>query len=536
MQKVIFILYFAGLFLLISSYVVFSQADTALRLSVASSDAFASDRPNYLRVIARDLDTGSKFEGYSLRTCWRYGVRHAETAGSACHVAPLAQNGIATVSAPRLPTIRPDALCVALLFEGQEKKTACIDASSLDFASTVDREKERAVVFGELQKGQNVGDDGKGRADVVREEEGTKAIADDPLGAPDADALLVGEAGRQRGEYDVVAPGAFLFGTPSDVFLQTMRSGRPITSPVDVRQTYGQSASFPSRLEPSPAGISRLRLALDSAVDLEFTQDGQTFYASFSANDKPLHVSSSSPMITPGSRPRLTVTPFGNADRVVVDVFDGRAWVGHSETDLPPNRTIPLDIDFTSIINPKILFFRVSTSLFTNVEASQTLALIASTNALTPVQQAKIALDEAIDAGFSCLAPYLSMIDSLPEAAVFDVRDLSLAHLSMGHDAEITLKKRTEVDDLREFDELKKTQKSIANLIFIAWIAFGAVTFTVIGLSNVYARRRAWDAIDHGESPNSTKAQTLLRALHIALLIALFIVLAASLFYMMQIV
>ena len=98
----------------------------------------------------------------------------------------------------------------------------------------------------------------------------------------------------------------------------------------------------------------------------------------------------------------------------------------------------------------------------------------------------------------------------------------------MAHDSEITLKKRTEIDERADFDELKKKQKSIANIIFVVWFALGAFIFIALAVSHARERRNALGAAD--------SAATTKRALQIALLVVLLIILAGSLYYMMQIV
>ena len=538
MKKIIFFAYFIGLFLLISSYVAFSQLDTSLRMSIATAESFAPDHANDIRVIVRDLETGSKFDGYDLTTCWRYSTQDSSATNDLCSPSKLPENGIATVEVPPPPAARPNALCVSLHQNGDEKKSTCIDASSLQFDSATQREIERDIVLNDAYKIHNHKDDIEQNTNSPQPI-AQNAQADDSSpnapnapnepnpGIPQDPAMIAPAPNADRGDYNVVVPGAFLSGAPNEIFIQTMRSGEPITSPIEVRQIYGQPIAFETPLTPSPAGIARFSLTLDSAADFEFIQDAHSFYASFSANDKPLHISSSA-LITEAHSARVTVTPFGNADRVVTDVFDGQAWIAHREDALPSNRTLDISRERLNYDVPKILYFRFSTSLFTNVDASQTAAIIVAPSEISTARQAKIALDEAIYAGYTQFVPYLSRLDSLPATALVDVRDLALAYLAMAHDSEITLKKRTEIDERASFDELKKKQKSIANIIFLVWFALGAFIFIALAVSHARQRRNALGAAD--------AAATTKRALQIALLVVLLIILAGSLYYMMQIV
>lgn len=538
MKKIIFFAYFIGLFLLISSYVAFSQLDTSLRMSIATAESFAPDHANYIRVIVRDLETGSKFDGYDLTTCWRYSTQDSSATNDLCSPSKLPENGIATVEVPPPPAARPNALCVSLHQNGDEKKSTCIDASSLQFDSATHREIERDIVLNDAYKIHNHKDDIEQNTNLPQPIAQNAQTDDSSPNAPEAlnaphpgipqdPAMIAPAPNAERGDYNVVVPGAFLSGAPNEIFIQTMRSGEPITSPIEVRQIYGQPIAFETPLTPSPAGIARFSLTLDSAADFEFIQDAHSFYASFSANDKPLHISSAA-LITEAHSARVTVTPFGNADRVVTDVFDGQAWIAHREDALPNNRTLDISRERLNYDVPKILYFRFSTSLFTNVDASQTAAIIVAPGEISTARQAKIALDEAIYAGYTQLVPYLSRLDSLPATAHAGVRDLALAYLAMAHDSEITLKKRTEIDERASFDELKKKQKSIANIIFLVWFALGAFIFIALAISHARQRRNALGAAD--------AAATTKRALQIALLVVLLIILAGSLYYMMQIV
>lgn len=539
MKKIIFFAYFIGLFLLISSYVAFSQLDTSLRMSIATAESFAPDHANYIRVIVRDLETGSKFDGYDLTTCWRYSTQNTPAPNDLCSPSKLPENGIATVEVPPPPAARPNALCVSLHQNGDEKKSTCIDASSLQFDSATHREIERDIVLNDAYKIHNHKDDIEQNTNLPQLIAQNAQADDSSSNAPNAPnepnpgipqdpAMIAPNApNAERGDYNVVVPGAFLSGAPNEIFIQTMRSGEPITSPIEVRQIYGQPIAFETPLTPSPAGIARFSLTLDSAADFEFIQDAHSFYASFSANDKPLHISSAA-LITEAHSARVTVTPFGNADRVVTDVFDGQAWIAHREDALPNNRTLDISRERLNYDVPKILYFRFSTSLFTNVDASQTAAIIVAPGEISTARQAKIALDEAIYAGYTQLVPYLSRLDSLHATALAGVRDLALAYLAMAHDSEITLKKRTEIDERASFDELKKKQKSIANIIFLVWFALGAFIFIALAISHARQRRNALGAAD--------AAATTKRALQIALLVVLLIILAGSLYYMMQIV
>lgn len=539
MKKIIFFAYFIGLFLLISSYVAFSQLDTSLRMSIATAESFAPDHVNYIRVIVRDLETGSKFDGYDLTTCWRYSTQDSSATNDLCSPSKLPENGIATVEVPPPPAARPNALCVSLHQNGDEKKSTCIDASSLQFDSATHREIERDIVLNDAYKirnhKNNVEQNTNSPQLIAQNAQADDSSSNAPNapnepnpGIPQDPAMIAPNApNAERGDYNVVVPGAFLSGAPNEIFIQTMRSGEPITSPIEVRQIYGQPIAFETPLTPSPAGIARFSLTLDSAADFEFIQDAHSFYASFSANDKPLHISSAA-LITEAHSARVTVTPFGNADRVVTDVFDGQAWIAHREDALPNNRTLDISRERLNYDVPKILYFRFSTSLFTNVDASQTAAIIVAPSEISTARQAKIALDEAIYAGYTQLVPYLSRLDSLHATALAGVRDLALAYLAMAHDSEITLKKRTEIDERASFDELKKKQKSIANIIFLVWFALGAFIFIALAISHARQRRNALGAAD--------AAATTKRALQIALLVVLLIILAGSLYYMMQIV
>lgn len=539
MKKIIFFAYFIGLFLLISSYVAFSQLDTSLRMSIATAESFAPDHVNYIRVIVRDLETGSKFDGYDLTTCWRYSTQDSSATNDLCSPSKLPENGIATVEVPPPPAARPNALCVSLHQNGDEKKSTCIDASSLQFDSATHREIERDIVLNDAYKirnhKNNVEQNTNSPQLIAQNAQADDSSSNAPNapnepnpGIPQDPAMIAPNApNADRGDYNVVVPGAFLSGAPNEIFIQTMRSGEPITSPIEVRQIYGQPIAFETPLTPSPAGIARFSLTLDSAADFEFIQDAHSFYASFSANDKPLHISSAA-LITEAHSARVTVTPFGNADRVVTDVFDGQAWIAHREDALPNNRTLDISRERLNYDVPKILYFRFSTSLFTNVDASQTAAIIVAPGEISTARQAKIALDEAIYAGYTQLVPYLSRLDSLHATALAGVRDLALAYLAMAHDSEITLKKRTEIDERASFDELKKKQKSIANIIFLVWFALGDFIFIALAISHARQRRNALGVAD--------AAATTKRALQIALLVVLLIILAGSLYYMMQIV
>ncbi len=537
MQKVIFILYFVGLFTILSTYIMFSEHDASIRMSIATSDEFSQDRPNFIRVIARNLKNGSKFEGYSLRVCRRQTDHDPAAAGSSCAIAALPENGVAAIAAPRPASQRPDDLCVALLRRGGiEEKSTCLPPQPRALAS--DRGSRNAAdVFSE--KPVDIRTDKESIAENSDSDiSAAPAVHAEPGQSPET-AQAADESGAASPpspiESDIFAPGAFLFGVANEVLIRTWQDGRASQAPLSVKQIYGSPASFSQPPAPSEAGISRFSAALQSAADFEIAQNGQKFYASFSPNEKPLRAEVSSPMINPGRAPSLAVTPFGSADRIAIDVFDGHAWIDHIETDLNKNQKITLDTDFSFIIDPKILYFRVSTSLFSNAETSQTIAAIASPDVLPLLRQAELALAAAIDAGALQFSPYRALLPDYSPRELADVRDIALAYLSLVHDAEIVTKKRTEIDDLAQFNALKAKQKSISNILFIVWVALGFGILSSIGIVRALARRRAWDALPDS-APEGQKARAFLRAFHIALLAVMSAALASLIYYMMQLI
>lgn len=495
MNKPIFILYFIGLFLILSSYILFSESDTALRLTIASSSTFSTQSQNFVRIIARDLDKGSHFDGHRLRACWIPATPNAAVPDDFCLENPLPPNGQTAMPTPKPPSSPISALCIALLTpELREIKRACLNAEDIRLAPT--------------------------HAPILQ-----------PVASP-------------SDRHDVLAPSAFLFNTPNTIYILTQKNNLPAKDTIEITQIYGTKATFQNFVQPNQAGISKLQIALQSPADFEFKQEDSLFYASFETNEKNLHAEISDPSLTPNTHTNVKIIPFGSATHAYIDVFDGDAWIDHAETPLPNNNIIEISSNITEYHSPKLLYFQISTSSLPTASSAQIFAVIASKNALSLLEQTKFAMNAAIRDGHSQFNAYLSHLTTYAADTQRDLRDLALHTLAAAQTPKIDVKRRTHIDDQRAFDALKQKQKTIANRIFFAWGALGFILFGILILAHTRAQKRAWKAIeadlealhDAHPSPKTDGAADKLRALQIALVLFLLLAIACLLFYLMQII
>ena len=315
MKKYIPIAYFLILFLILSSYILFTSPNTNLRLSVSMTGFLSPNHTNTALVIARDLDNGSVFPHHHLSACW-ITAQNTLSENTSCLDSVLPEKGQAFIDIPPVPQTPTAALSIRLIDDnGTIRKTATL------------------------------------LSDRFTVQEPPPARLSIPI--PD--------------NMDVFAPAAFLLNTPNDVFISS-----PNHSPLSIAQIYGNPAQFPQTLTPDELGIARAQITLSGPTDFELTQENKKSYASFVPNTKPFHAAVNGLFLSPSQSPSIQITPVGSLTDMTLALFDGNAWIAHQT--IPANQTThPLDLSpFIPRLSPTFQLYHLRLSA--SAIASQTYA------------------------------------------------------------------------------------------------------------------------------------------------------------------
>ncbi len=496
-MKYLSIIYFLVLFAIFGSYLVFSLPDNSQRLHVATASQLSGTQHNKIIVYARDIDTGSRFSGYSIETHWvpaPDAQEHLLRKGSAMEALiadgmtvreKLPENGELVMQVPDIPTVEVSALMVSLIdSDNNVRKRAWVPASVFNqqpVIQTLAVEEPKDVFF------------------------------------------------------SAVVPASFIFNQSNEVMLAIFEHHQPWNGTLKIEQTYGPKANYLNEIPMN--GLGHLKIAIPAACDFKLTAGEYEFYTTFVPNEKPIHAVIDSPVMTPEHRPVLSVTPVGTMPDITVDYFDENAFIGRQVIPANQARSAELELDYVYGNTPSVFYARVSASSIGTPDSSQTFPIIASKEAVSDYQQAAIALK--LLKTWSSEHPeadYLSSLLSKSKKQSHLIRDYAFALASTHHAPVIEMRVKTESAEQQAFEARKSEQKSVMNVVLVAWFGLGLLVSLVLVIRNHRKRRQMWDEIlasgnaEVGDVPPQTSGFMLF------CLLILFVGFMVSLYFMMQIV
>lgn len=481
-MRIVAILYFLGLFVLMGSYVYFSTAPDTIRLTVATASEWTPEAPNLVRVLARDLSNGSRFENVTLRACWVSvaGGQDADPRELACTEVPFDVGGNTVVAVPQIPA-EPVA---GVLFELQAQDGATLKTAFLASDSMVVQDNETGT-------GQSPRLPGTVQEDIR----------------------------------DVFAPATFVAGVPNAVYVTGFVDGKPSMDTIELAQIYGASASFPKKIKPSALGVSRLTVETATPIDLEFRQGEHKMYATFLPNTKPIHVTAENLLLQSGDSIALHVDPVGSPAPTTVDIFVRNAWIAHRVYAVGETPRIEWPHEMKS---PLLLYVYVSASDFASPDSSQAFAILASPKDMDIHEQARVALGYLDDDMFPEARILESRLSSATDNDLTLIRDYALARLASLYEGTIQTRLRTETEEALQFKTRKARHKHVANIILVGWFGLGVALFT--GNIIMESRRRRRNIQEIGEeSPTWHR-----RRIQIGLIGILVVGMFVLFYYMMQ--
>ena len=496
-KKTLGVIYFVVLFFILGSYIYTSLPDNMIRLHVVTADSLSMRQTNVIGVQARNLDNGSVFHNWSVKSQWV--SASFEPVSEHAVTKPLPVDGSDILDMPPVPDVPLAALEVQLI------------------------DPDNHVVKSALVS-----------ADVFASMKVTPVTA---------------QEGEVKSNYIFVdIPSTFILEQPNEVRLVAYENEKPYEGTIDIEQVYGAPAKFPSHVKASPSGITPIKIALNSAADFKMTAGNQTIYPSFVIHEKPIHVEMNSTSFLPASAGTdentksnliATVVPVGQMPKLYIDFFDEDAWIDRQiiEASRQYRSIIPIHTRYQFGEEPSVLYVRLSASAYPTAETSQTFALIASRESLDCKAGALTAL--------KFLDLYLA---DHPEAVLMKlqakstsdctklkgIQEEALTLLARHHDPQLAMRVKTEDADALAYDARKAKHKSIANVILVCWFALGVITACIIVFTQMRKRRLYWEeAAAKGDAEYGKRIPQVSPILAFVLFF-LIIGLCWSLYYMMQ--
>lgn len=491
-MKIIYAIYFAVLFLILGSYLLFMSPDNAIRLHIATADKLSETQSNAMMVWASDINKKTQFQGYKLTARWVKKDLNTPVAhpGQKTEYA-VKPDGETVISIPELPRI--DAI-------RQEAAALEVDLYDLD---------------GKIQKSGFL--PAAKLLNPIRDE---IKIVQEPV-----DQL-----------FSINAPAAFMFNAPNQVWITAFDTDGPYRGNVRIEQIHGPKATFPSQIDIH--GVGSFPMSIEGTSDFKVTAGDHVMYATFVPNEKPLHASINHPNVTAkDGAPTVTVTPVGGMPTITVDYFQDGAWLERQV--FPPHKAARFSLvpNYVFSKSPELLYARISTSSMGTPDSTQMFALIAHEQMMSIRSQASFAIKKLEDAGIAS-APFLARLlekDSDNTQAPL-IRNYALQELAAQYIPNLEVKVRTETDEAKAFERRKARQKSTSNYLLIFWFGVGIVGSLSMMIFSSIKRRRKWAELqasgrgEVGQLPQQTTS------FHLLCIVVLFIGLMIALFYMMQII
>lgn len=492
-MRAVQIAYFVILFVILGSYLVFAIPSNALRLHVAAADSLAPGQQNMVAVWARNLDNGSIFEGYRMRSRWVHGDL-SPLEGADVTETHVSYTGEAVFPMPAVPEAGVGALEITLIDRnGEEKKSAFLPVSAFQGSPDI----------------QFIPADGA---------------------QEDADNAV---------QFHALAPSAFMFNAPNSVILSLFEDGRAFEGNVMVSQIYGQPAAHTESVAMRD-GLARVSIALQSAADFKVTAGDHEFYMSFVPNERPLNARISDYQVLAEKRPEIRVTPVGSMPPVTIDYFDGGAWIDRQTVRPEAASRIVLEPKAVIGQSARMLYARVSTTAFTTGDNAQVFPLIVSPRELSELEQLQFALKEmgACEPFHPEIARMRDVLnEKKPNAGTVRLmREHVMAQLASCHSPSVEVRVRSEDRDQQIFASRKNRQKKISNYLLVFWFGIGGIGASVLYVRQRRRARAQWeellasDTVEAGQVPEQTSA------LQLFYVVILFIGFMISLFYIMQVI
>ena len=500
-----------------------SIPDDSIRMHIVTADELSQSQNNIIGITARNLDNGSKFDGWSVQSQWVDSdlkpvyIWSDKSAMNGLDFVnkKISPDGVDILDLPRVP-IAPIAGLEVQLMDPQDNliKSALIPV------------------------------------DVFMSDRGLD---------------IRGQAYNVKPDYvGVDVPAAFILGQPNEVRLIAFENEKPYEGIIEIEQLYGAPAEFPKQIKANPIGISKFNIVLNSAADFKITVGKQVIYPSFVIHERNIHVSLNDNAVSL-PRPRVygdvtlvaNVTPVGQMPKLYIDYFDGNAWIDREIIEPSQNykASVKLRARYRSrvgsmddVINNKgvdkgILYVRVSSSAYATPETSQTFAVLTSSG-LFECAGAMEALKflepyKADHPEYELLKRVAKDKSANPNPdnckELEPIRDEALSLLATHHNPQLAIRVKTEEADALAYDARKLKQKSIANVILVIWFALGVIVGGIVVIRQMVRRKQYWIEVAASGEAELGKPIPQIHPFLAFVLFILIIGLCVSLYYMMQI-
>ncbi|MBQ1925024.1 MAG: hypothetical protein II180_02755 [Proteobacteria bacterium] len=490
-MRAVQIIYFIILFAILGSYLVFAIPSNALRLHVAAAESLAPDQQNMVAVWARNLDNGSIFSGYTMRARW---VDEAlQPVADKSTSTMVGYTGDAVFPMPEIPDVAVAALEVTLIdMTHAEKKSAFLPVSVFH------NQPKMALLPAEDHK--------------------------------ESDSSV---------SFHALAPAAFMFNSPNSVILSLFENGKAFEGNLQISQVYGQKAAMPDTVVMKD-GLARVSIALQSAADIKVTAGDREFYMSFVPNERPLNVRINDYQITPEKHPEIRVTPVGSMPPVTIDYFEGGAWIDRQSVRPEAASKILLEPKMSMGQGLKLVYARVSTTVFTTGDNAQVFPIILSPRELSELEQLQFALKsmgtcEGLHPEIAQMREVLN--EKKPSAStVRTMREYVMAQLASCHTPSVEVRVRSEDRDQQIFASRKNTQKRISNYLLVFWFGLGGIGSVIMIVRQRRKARERWEELMSSGDVEVSQLPEQTSALQLFYVVILFIGFMISLFYIMQVI
>lgn len=487
------IIYLLALYALISSYIYFSQRQVEYKLSVVASESIDPNQKNLVAIWANSRQNDLDFGQYSIS------IDDLTPPQSAAQKTPniplkLAANGQAILALPAFPKSKETKQNLDFRLIDPQGKT--LSRGTLDFTLA-----------------QN--------------------ITSCPVYPPK--------------ELRLSTPNAFISHQETTVFLSKAASRKQNPQElIEISATYGMP-TFKSPVAITPPYPSRSQLALSGPADLSFKDRDTTFYDSLITNERPLASTLLNTNYTPQTPLELSIATLGGSGPVTVDIYSGNAWIDRQTIADSGQKPIVLKPELQFPETPQVFLLRLCLSSWACGEQADKRAFIASKTPLSLKDEALIALQAA-----QAACPNDSYLDELSESFHSDlkvkperlnddilnnVKDYALYVFADANLADISLRLKTEEQDMLVMAANQEKHKGFANVLLVALFGLGVLAFSILVLKTRSHRTRGMYAVDDGTEVSFEREQKLERFISILAIVVLALSILGMLslmYFMMQ--
>ncbi len=509
MQKLVkpaIILYFLALFIVIWTYIAFSDTSVDLRMHVATTSAVERDVPNLFAVWAYEKDMHYDFSGWSVEATFldaKNDVVHQQRQA-------LDRRGFSIVEVARGTLSRLPIGATFSLIDPEGDTAKQLDVAFKDGVAPVripPQTRLNWVEPGTFLLGEN--------SSVIFDV--NKVYDDEPIvirghddNASDTDERSEPAAEPPRGIVSQVVFG---------------RVGVAPESPV------------------SSLGLSRIGLKVETSSDLVFSYGAEKVYGTFTPNELPLRIEISQPVISPDGVIAAHVRTMVGDNRVTFNFYERGCWIGRTEADTDSATTVFVNAPAVWGASPKIVLMTGCLSAWSCGDMAHQVALIATPKPMSLREQTEFALKSYAEAEFASqddkenAQNLVEMVMTRPNLADEELalaRDYALARIANGIErVEPVVVARSEVDDKAARESAKASHRKVANPLFLFIILTGVVSFVI-----AVARTRVKPQFTFGENGEfevkETKTDRVKRRLMYLMLAVMGAGTLGAIFYVMQ--